>query len=55
MALLGPRLTSSSLVVLIGALLAVVGGFLDGGCERSLLYDPGFTHMFRKGTAPDAD
>ena len=40
---------------LIGALLAVVGGFLDGGCERSLLYDPGFTHMFRKGTAPDAD
>ena len=35
--------------------MILVGGFLDGGCERSLLYDPGFTHMFRKGTAPDAD
>ena len=33
--------------------LVLVGGFLDGGGERSRLYDPAFTTGFRKGS--DAD
>lgn len=28
--------------------LIMVGGFLDGGYERSQLYDPAFSHQFRK-------
>lgn len=27
----------------------LVGGFLDSPYDKSLLYDPGFTHMFRQG------
>lgn len=30
--------------------LITVGGFLEGGYDRSKLYDPGFSHEFRKGT-----
>jgi precorrin-4/cobalt-precorrin-4 C11-methyltransferase len=29
--------------------IILVGGFLDGSYERSLLYDPGFTHGYRTG------
>lgn len=29
--------------------LILVGGFLEGGYERSRLYDPGFSHGFRRG------
>ena len=28
----------------------LVGDFLDSPYDKSLLYDPGFTHMFREGT-----
>ena len=28
----------------------LVGDFLDSPFDKSLLYDPGFTHMFRQGT-----
>ena len=31
--------------------LTVVGGFLDSDYERSKLYDPGFTHMFREASS----
>jgi len=30
--------------------LITIGGFLGDSYERSKLYDPAFTHMFRKGT-----
>lgn len=30
--------------------LITVGDFLDGSPDRSKLYDPAFTHLFRKGT-----
>ncbi len=30
--------------------LITIGGFLGSSYERSKLYDPAFTHMFRKGT-----
>ncbi len=33
--------------------LVCIGGFLGDEYDRSLLYDPGFTHMFRKGTDPE--
>jgi len=31
--------------------LILVGGFLGDSYERSLLYDPAFSHGFRKGDA----
>ncbi len=34
--------------------LILVGDFLGDSYDRSLLYHPGFTHGYRKGTQPDA-
>lgn len=33
----------------------LVGDFLDSPYEKSLLYDPQFSHMFRKGTSNDSN
>ena len=33
----------------------LVGDFLGAGYERSKLYDPAFSHAYRKGSEPDGD
>ena len=34
--------------------LITIGGFLGNAYDRSKLYDPSFTHMFREASAPAA-
>ena len=35
--------------------LITIGGFLGDAYDRSRLYDPSFTHMFRTASTPDGE